>query len=99
MNLAKLQDIKSAYRSHYIKALNNPKKDIKKETPFLVNIKNKRLCRAVLCLVAQSYQTLCDPMDYSLAGSSVHRDTPGKNAGDTLYCLSRTQTPHLSPNI
>ena len=24
------------------------------------------------CLVAQSFLTLCDPMDYSLPGSSVH---------------------------
>ena len=23
--------------------------------------------------------TLCDPMDYSLPGSSVHGDSPGKN--------------------
>ena len=29
-----------------------------------------RFC--VLCLVAQSCPTLCDPMDYSLLGSSVH---------------------------
>ena len=34
MNLAKLQDIKSAYRSHYIKSINHPKKDIKEKTPF-----------------------------------------------------------------
>ena len=27
---------------------------------------------AVLCLVAQSCQTLCDPMDCSPPGSSVH---------------------------
>ena len=25
-----------------------------------------------LCLVIQLYPTLCDPMDYSLPGSSVH---------------------------
>ena len=30
------------------------------------------LCCAVLCLVAQSSLTLCDPMDYSLPGTSVH---------------------------
>ena len=27
---------------------------------------------AVLCLVAQSYPTLCDPVNYSPPGSSVH---------------------------
>ena len=34
-----------------------------------------------VCLVAQSCPTLCDPMDYSPPGSSVHRGSPGKNAG------------------
>ena len=34
---------------------------------------------AVLYLVTQSCLTLCDPMDYSLPGSSVHGDSPGKN--------------------
>ena len=33
---------------------------------------------SVLCLVAQSCPTLCDPMDCS---SSVHGDSPGKNTG------------------
>ena len=36
---------------------------------------------AVLYLVAQSRQTLCDPMVCSLPGSSVHADSPGKNTG------------------
>ena len=34
---------------------------------------------AVLCLATQSYLTLCDPMDCSLPGSSVHGDSLGKN--------------------
>ena len=33
----------------------------------------------MLCLVAQSCLTLCDPTDCSLSGSSVHGDSPGKN--------------------
>ena len=33
----------------------------------------------VLCLVAQSCPTLCNPVDCSPSGSSVHGDTPGKN--------------------
>ena len=33
------------------------------------------LCCAKLCL------TLCDPMDCSPPGSSVHGDSPGKNTG------------------
>ena len=32
-----------------------------------------------LCLVPQSYPTLCNCMDYSPPGSSVHRDSLGKN--------------------
>ena len=36
--------------------------------------------RAMLCLVAQSCR-LCDPVDYSPPGSSVHGDSPGKNTG------------------
>ena len=38
------------------------------------------LC-AVLCLVAQSCPTLCDPRDCSPPGSSVHGDSAGKNTG------------------
>ena len=32
-----------------------------------------------MCLVAQSCPTLCNSMDYSLSGSSVHGDSPDKN--------------------
>ena len=34
-----------------------------------------------MCLVAQSCLTLCDHIDYSLPGSSIHGDSPGKNTG------------------
>ena len=36
---------------------------------------------AVLCWVAQSCPTLCNPMDCSPPGSSVMRNSPGKNIG------------------
>ena len=42
---------------------------------------------AVLCLVAQSCLTLCDPMDCSLPGSSVHGDSPGRNTGVGCHYL------------
>ena len=42
---------------------------------------------AVLCLVAQSCPTLCDPTDYSPPGSSVHGDCPGKNTGVGCHVL------------
>ena len=41
----------------------------------------------VLCLVAQSCPTLCNPMDYSLPGSSVYGDSPEKNTGVGCHAL------------
>ena len=34
-----------------------------------------------LCLVSQSCSTLCDPVDCSPPGTSVHGDSLGKNIG------------------
>ena len=42
---------------------------------------------AVLCLVAQSCPTLCDPIDYSLPGPTLHGDSPGKNTGVGCHAL------------
>ena len=41
----------------------------------------------VLCFVAQSCLTLCDPMDCSPPGSSVHGLSPGKNTGVGCHAL------------
>ena len=41
----------------------------------------------VLCLFAQSCTTLCDPTDCCQPGSSVHRDSPGKNTGGGYHAL------------
>ena len=41
----------------------------------------------VLCLVAQSCPTLCNTMDCSPPGSSVHEDSPGKNTGVGCHAL------------
>ena len=43
------------------------------------------LCCAVLCLVTQSCPTLCDPMNCSPPGSSVHGDSQGKNTGVGIF--------------
>ena len=55
----------------------------------------------VLCLVAQSCLTICDPMDYSLPGSSVHGDSPSKNTG--VHCHALLQeffpTQGLNPHL
>ena len=40
----------------------------------------------MLCLVARSCPILCDLMDCSPPGSSVHGDSPGKNIGHRLPC-------------
>ena len=45
--------------------------------------------RLVLCLITQSCPTLCDAMGYSLPGSSVHGDSPGKNT--RVGCLALLQ--------
>ena len=45
------------------------------------------LCYVVLCLVAQSYPTLCYPVDCSTPGSSFYRGSPGKNTGLGCYVL------------
>ena len=37
--------------------------------------------------IAQSCPILCDPMDCSLPGSSVHGDSPGKNTGVGCHSL------------
>ena len=41
----------------------------------------------LLCLVTQLYLTLCDPMDCSPPGSSVHADSPGNNTGVGCHAL------------
>ena len=48
----------------------------------------------MLCLVAQSCPTLCDPMDCSLPGSSVHGDSPGKNIGVGCHALLQENLPN-----
>ena len=41
----------------------------------------------MLCLVTHLCLTLCDPVDCSLLGSSVHEDSPGKNTGVVCHAL------------
>ena len=50
-----------------------------------------------VCLVAQSCLTLCDPMDCSPPGSSVHGDSPGKNTVVGCHALLQGNLP--SPRI
>ena len=51
-----------------------------------------------MCLVTQSYLTLCDPMDCSLPGSFVHGDSPGKNAGVGCHAVHQGIFPTQGSN-
>ena len=42
---------------------------------------------AMLCLAGQLCLTLCNPVDCSPPGSSVHGDSPGKNTGVGCHAL------------
>ena len=46
-----------------------------------------RLHKGCCCLGTRSCPTLCDPMDCSPPGSSVHGDPPGKNTGVGCHFL------------
>ena len=68
--------------------------------PFFL-FPNLLLFLYVLCLVAQSCLTLCDPMDCSPSGSSVHGDSPGKNTGVGCHALLQGifPTQGLNPRL
>ena len=51
---------------------------------FITTLPIMLLC---VCLVTQSCPILCDPMDRSPQGSSVHGDSPGKNTGVGCHAL------------
>ena len=53
---------------------------------------------AVLCLVAQSYTALCNPMDCSLPASSVLEDSPGKHTGVGCHALLQGIFPTQGSN-
>ena len=46
-----------------------------------------------LCLIARLCPTLCNPMDCSLPGSSVHGITPGQNTGVGCHALLQGSFP------
>ena len=55
-------------------------------------------CCAEPCLVTQSWGTLCNLMDCSLPGSSVHGDSPGKNTRGVAIPSSRgSSQPRVKP--
>ena len=56
------------------------------------------MCVCLLCLVAQSCPTLCNPMDYSLPGSSVLGDSLSKNTGVGCHALLQGIFPTQGSN-
>ena len=55
----------------------------------------------MLCLVTQSYPTLCDPIGYNLPDASIHWDSLGKNTGVGFHFLLQGifQTQGSNPGI
>ena len=55
----------------------------------------------MLCLVAQSRPTLCDPLYCSPPGSTVHEDSPGKCTGVGCHALLKGIFPSqgLNPGL
>ena len=57
--------------------------------------------RSLNAKLLQSCPTSCDPMDYSLSGSPVHEDSPGKSTGVGCHfllqgiVLTQGSNPHL----
>ena len=58
-------------------------------------------CPSSLCLVIQSCPILCDPLDCSPPGSSVHGDSPGKGTGVGCHALLQGifRTQGLNPGL
>ena len=52
----------------------------------------------MLCLVAQPCPTLCNLMNYSLPGSSVHGNSPGKSTGVGSHSLLQGIFPTQGSN-
>ena len=60
-------------------------------------VSNSFSLRYSICLVAQSCPTLCNLMEYSPPGSSVHGDSPGKKTG--MYCHAFHQGIFLTQRL
>ena len=71
-------------------------------SPFPVHVElPQHFWSAMLFLVAQPCLTLCNPMDCSPLGSSVHGDSPGKNTGVACHALLQGIFPtrRLNPGL
>ena len=75
-----------------------PRPGIKPMSPALVG-RFLNIGPPALYLVAQSFWTLCDPMDCSPPGSSVHGDSPGRNTGVGGHTLLQAIFPTQGLNL
>ena len=64
----------------------------------LINYSQVLYITSRVCLVTKSCLTLCNPMDCSLPGSSVHGDSPGKNTGVGCHVLLQRIFPPQGSN-
>ena len=64
----------------------------------LIHLRSPRAV-AALCLIAQSRPTLCNPVDCSPSGSSVHGDSPGKSTGVGGHALLQGISPTRTPSL
>ena len=55
--------------------------------------------RSLNAKLLQSCPTSCDPMDYSLSGSPVHEDSPGKSTGVGCHALLQGIFPTQGLNL
>ena len=65
-------------------------------------LSNLLACSYLECVCAKSLLsclTLCDPMDYSPPGSSVHGDSPGKKTGVDCHALLQGIFPTQGLNL
>ena len=63
------------------------------------NIVNQLCVCVYVCLVAQSCPTLCDSVDCSPPGSSVHGSSPGKNTAVVSHFLLQGIFPTQGLNL
>ena len=67
---------------------------LRKRMNFLFNMTESSLCYTwVHAKSLHSCPSLCDPMDYSPPGSTVHEDSPGKNTGVGCHALLQESFP------
>ena len=83
-----------------LQSMRSQELDMTERLSFSVFTLGFSICVCVcVCLVTQSCPTLCDRMNCSLPGSSVPRDSPGKNTGVGCHALLQGIFPTQRSNL